>query len=478
MVLSPNKRLAHWRASRIWLRRPHRALALLGPPAAHAGLDCDRLGLRAWLTLTCERDAAEAERLAREALRRPGDLRFATASLAEALLRERRHGEAIEALRAARARLPHVPWYTLTLADALEDARRPEEAVALLEEAAAQGPPLRRHALKRLSRMALERQDAEAARRWFGALIDLAPDYLVYASDYVTLGRLQLEAGERQAALETWRRGARLYPRNPDLRELRAQHFEDVEPLAEARIAPVSEHSVGATRMPVRTPMINLRTDLGELIAVATEDRRQPGDVIAIAESATAAAQGRIVPLELMRPGALARLLSRFVGKIGPLHSHEGMQGAIMEAGRPRVVVAAVAGATGRLLGRRGWFYRVAGPRTAMIDDVAAALPPHDHHLLFGPDDVDRLSQELADGLGCEVAVVDANHLTGAWVLGGSRGVDREWLARALADNPAGNEDEQTPLVIVRPHPASLSGNGGAAQAGAAPPAHAPAVNR
>jgi hypothetical protein len=48
------------------------------------------------------------------------------------------------------------------------------------------------------------------------------------------------------------------------------------------------------------------------------------------------------------------------------------------------------------------------------------------------------------------VAVVDANHLTGAWVLAASPGVEREWLAAALADNPAGNEDEQTPVVVVR----------------------------
>jgi hypothetical protein len=28
--------------------------------------------------------------------------------------------------------------------------------------------------------------------------------------------------------------------------------------------------------------------------------------------------------------------------------------------------------------------------------------------------------------------------------------VDRAWLSTALVDNPAGNEDEQTPVVLVR----------------------------
>jgi hypothetical protein len=46
---------------------------------------------------------------------------------------------------------------------------------------------------------------------------------------------------------------------------------------------------------------------------------------------------------------------------------------------------------------------------------------------------------------------VDANHLSGAWVVGASPGVDEQWVTAALMDNPAGNEDEQTPVVILRP---------------------------
>jgi hypothetical protein len=158
-----------------------------------------------------------------------------------------------------------------------------------------------------------------------------------------------------------------------------------------------------------------------------------------------------VVPLELIKPGPLARLLSRFVGTIGPLHSPEGMQGAIMEAGRARVLAGAAAGALGKLVRRRGWFYRVAGPGAAMIDDVAAAMPPHDHHIVFGPREPRQLATELARRLGCGVAIVDANHLTGAWVVGASPGVDAAWVEAALSDNPAGNEDERTPIVILRP---------------------------
>ena len=67
-----------------------------------------------------------------------------------------------------------------------------------------------------------------------------------------------------------------------------------------------------------------------------------------------------------------------------------------MVAGRARVLAGAAAGAVGKALGRSGDFYRVAGPQTAMIDDVAAAVAPYDHHLLPGPAEPDQLANRLA----------------------------------------------------------------------------------
>lgn len=452
---SPIRRLASWRATRLWLRDPARAGRLLDASGAHgAAGDGAALALRAWLALTDARDEGAAERAARAALAAgeggDGD-RFAYAALAEVLLRRGEREEAVEVLREARGRFPAVPWYELTLADALIEAGRAGEAEALLEPAAAH-PQLRRHALKRLSRLALERGDSERARGRFAELVALAPDYLVYASDHETLGSLQLEAGEREAALETWRRAMEIYPRNERLRRLLAAELgEEALPSVRPRVEAVAEESAGVRRIPVRTGLITARTDLPLTVDEATRELRLPGDTVALSESVAAAAQGRVVPLELIRPGPLARLLCRFVGEIGPLHSPAGMEGAILDCGRARVLAGAIAGALGKLLGRRGWFYRVAGRRSAMIDDVAACMPPHDHHVVLGPADPDALSAQLAARLGCGFAVVDANHLSGAWVVGASAGVDRAWLAAALADNPAGNEDEGTPLVIVRP---------------------------
>jgi tetratricopeptide (TPR) repeat protein len=445
--MGPLRRIRRWRGRRVWLRDPARALALFdGDPDR---LDAESASIRAWLLLTYAREPARAEEAARAALAKNGDTRFASATLAEIHMRRAEADEAIAVLEAARAKLPGLKWYTLTIADVLEEAGRVPQAEALLEGALADRE-LRRHALKRLSRLALERGDHSRARGFFTELVALEPDYLVYASDYVTLGTLQLEDGDRDAARATWRAGAGVYPRNAELGSLLAEHFDETPPEKAPNIPPVREEELGVRRIPVRTKMITARTGVLDVVDEATADVRRDDDVVALAESAAAAGQGRLVPLELIKPGPLARLLSRFVGKIGPLHSPEGMQGAILEAGRPRIVAGTVAAIVTKPFGRRGWFYRVAGQPTALIDDVAAALPPNDHHMVFGPRDPDGLAAELAARLGCGAAIVDANHLSGAWVVAASRGIDRRWLEAALNDNPAGNQDERTPVVIVR----------------------------
>jgi tetratricopeptide (TPR) repeat protein len=445
--MTPLPALARWRGRRLWLRDPARALELLdGDPRR---LGAEAASIRAWLLLTYARDLAAAEAAARAALAQSGDTRFASATLAEVAMRRGDVDEALAVLEAAQARLPAVKWYVLTIADALEEAGRFAEAETRLEAALRDGE-LRRHALKRLSRLALERGDRTRARRFFAELVALEPDYLVYASDYVTLGTLELEAGDREAARATWRAGASVYPRNAELRRLLAEHFDDAPPERQPNIPPVREDDLGVRRIPLRTEMITARTGVLDVVDHATSGVRRDGDVVTLAESAAAAGQGRLVPLELIQPGPLARVLSRFVGAIGPLHSPEGMQGAILEAGRPRIVAGALAAVATKPFGRRGWFYRVAGEGTALIDDVAAALPPNDHHMVFGPRDPGGLAGELAARLGCGAAIVDANHLSGAWVVAASEGIDRSWLETVLNDNPAGNQDERTPVVIVR----------------------------
>jgi tetratricopeptide (TPR) repeat protein len=435
------------RAYDIWLRKPEEAQQLL--ESKRADLDGDGLSLLSWLVLTNERDDKKAEEIAHAAVAAGGDTRFATAALAEVHKWRGDFDRAAEIVRSAREKYPMIPWYALTLADVLKDGGRIDEAETLLESVVTDSQ-LRRHALKRLSKWAVDRGDKVRGLKYQTELIALAPDYLVYASDYTLLAALRLDAGDSAGAREILQRGASIYPRNSQIKEMLHQQFGEIAPEKAPNIPPVDEKAVGARRVPIRTNMITLRSGILPVIKEATAGQLQPDDILALSESPASAGQGRMIPLELISPEGMAKQLSKFVGKIGPLHSPAGMQGAILEAGRAKVLLGAAAGAAGKLVGKRGWFYRVAGPGAAMIDDVAAALPPHDHHLLFGPGRPDKLSEDLAAALGCHVCVVDANHLTGAWVVGASAGVDRKWVEKVLSDNPAGNEDEQTPIVLIR----------------------------
>ena len=51
------------------------------------------------------------------------------------------------------------------------------------------------------------------------------------------------------------------------------------------------------------------------------------------------------------------------------------------------------------------------------------------------------------------MAIVDVNDLGRVKVLASSRDCDEALLHRALRPNPAGNANERTPLVLVRPQP-------------------------
>ena len=213
-------------------------------------------------------------------------------------------------------------------------------------------------------------------------------------------------------------------------------------------------------RLPVKTPLVQRGDDLAALCREVVAPHVRPGDTVAIAEKPVAASQGRSFPLEEIRPTRLARLLSRAVTRtphgIG-LGIPETMQLAIDEAGAPRILLAAAVSAAGKLVGKRGLFYRVAGPTVEAIDGPTPyTLPPHNTHAKLGPADPDGVAARLAAALGeavggaVEVAVVDANDLT-ATVLGASPGADRGLVAALMADNPLGQGHEQTPVCILRP---------------------------
>ena len=118
---------------------------------------------------------------------------------------------------------------------------------------------------------------------------------------------------------------------------------------------------------------------------------------------------------------------------------------------KPELSLAPVAKHLGKLLGKKGWFYIVAGPKARGIDGpTEGTIPPYDHYVVLTPADPMGTSKRLAKALGHPVAIVDINDL-GANILGFSeKEPSLDWLAKALGDNPLGQSSESTPMGILR----------------------------
>ncbi|NLG87240.1 MAG: F420-0:Gamma-glutamyl ligase [Firmicutes bacterium] len=213
-----------------------------------------------------------------------------------------------------------------------------------------------------------------------------------------------------------------------------------------------------AIKIPLRTHLITDKDDIVDVVEQYASKIVEPGDLIAVAESVVAITQGRFIRQEDVKTGFLAQFLCRFPKRHGSLTSAPAMQLAMNEVGQGRILMAAAAGAVGRLLKKPGLFYRVAGLPVALIDDVAGTMAPYHEFIVLGPKNSDQVAQSIADRLGVDVVIMDANDLGLADVVGASQNVPRRYVPKLFTDNPAGNYEQQTPLTVIKDYRQALKG--------------------
>lgn len=207
----------------------------------------------------------------------------------------------------------------------------------------------------------------------------------------------------------------------------------------------------GCRVLPLRTHLLGTLDDPIEVLRTYASDLLQPGDVLTIGETPVAVIQSRYRHPSEVQPGLVARLACRVFHPTSSLATACGLQTLIDLVGPTRVLVAWIGGLLLKLVGVPGGFYRLAGDQARLIDDITGTTPPYDQTIVLGPDEPEALCQRAATELGVAVAIVDVNDLGRVKVLASSRGCDEELLQRALRPNPAGNANERTPLVLVRP---------------------------
>ncbi len=109
-------------------------------------------------------------------------------------------------------------------------------------------------------------------------------------------------------------------------------------------------------------------------------------------------------------------------------------------------VIGAIAKA---VLRKPGVFYQLAGEQARLIDDVTGTLPPYDQFIVLGPENPQQVVAEIQKETGLSAAIVDVNDLKAVKILAATPGLDTSLLEQALIGNPAGNADEQTPVVLI-----------------------------
>ena len=242
-------------------------------------------------------------------------------------------------------------------------------------------------------------------------------------------------------------------------RDLLSFDTEIVLPLSAvaARPAPLVGETVAIQCVP--THLLTDVDDIAEVIDRYTKDFRQPGDIVAVAESVVAITQRQYRRPQEIAPGYWAKRLSYFVPSKGSLSSRHGFQLAMDQVGTARMVGSFFLGAAAKAVGKKGLFYELAGRPAELIDDITGTMPPFDKYVVAGPKDPERVVARIKELTGMEAAIADANDLKRAMILACTPGLDPQTVSRLLLDNPFGNAAEQTPIVVIRPLPASGQGS-------------------
>ncbi|MBW4551972.1 MAG: F420-0:Gamma-glutamyl ligase [Aphanocapsa sp. GSE-SYN-MK-11-07L] len=203
--------------------------------------------------------------------------------------------------------------------------------------------------------------------------------------------------------------------------------------------------------LPIRTHLLNPLDQPVEIVKRYVVPYARPGDVVTIGETPIAIMQGRWRHPSEIQPGWVATRVCQFFLPTSSLATACGMQTLVDIVGPTRVLLAFLGGAIAKVFGHAGGFYQLAGEEARLIDDVTGTLPPYDQFVVLGPVNPQQVVDQIRQETGLAAAIVDVNDLKAVKVLAATSEDLIPFLITALRANPAGNADEQTPVVLIRP---------------------------
>ncbi len=201
---------------------------------------------------------------------------------------------------------------------------------------------------------------------------------------------------------------------------------------------------------PIKTHILGRLDDPIEILKSYMPIKCLPTDILTIGESPLAIMQGRYIDYRNVNTNLISRIICKGFNPTSSLATASGMQTLINISGPTRVIISWLIGGIFKFFGVRGMFYRLAGEQARLIDDITGTTPPYDKSIVLGPKDTQIFCIKAAKILNINVAVVDVNDLGRVKILSTNNVNNSEIIKRALTTNPAGNANQQTPLVLIR----------------------------
>lgn len=228
----------------------------------------------------------------------------------------------------------------------------------------------------------------------------------------------------------------------------------DIKPNAGRKLS-ISVADKVYDRYPIRTHFIRMGEDYVELVKKYVLPQYKEGDILSMSEKVISLCQGDVMLKSDMKVSRLAKLLSgcAFKNPAGPaMDNIYKMQAAINLAGPVRVFIGALLSGLTKPFGIRGVFYNFVEHGVRNIDGFCVVA--YDYYAdkgVLAPSHPDDACQRIKDATGVDCMIVDANDY-GVQILGKNREIeyDAETLAKLIKDNPAGQEGEQTPFILIR----------------------------
>ena len=201
-------------------------------------------------------------------------------------------------------------------------------------------------------------------------------------------------------------------------------------------------------RFAIQTHFVEVGEDQAELVRKYVLPLAQEGDVLSFGAKVMAMCTKNVKTKDEVHPGFWAKKLAPFAGinetGVG-MHEPYKLQLVIDMCGLPRVLFAAFVSAVTRPFGVHG---------LAGIDGFyfRSSFERYKELALINPDNPVELCNKLEKDTGIPVVIMDANDIDQNQ-LGKCDDfpLTDEEIQDAMADNPSGQGDELTPLILIRP---------------------------